>query len=551
MLLLQSLTRTVWEATSLDAALRELLQAICQSTGWPVGLAWLPQDGELRLAEAQHGVEAFPVYHRVSARLRLKVGQDCAGWCWESRNPIWVKDVDQRGFFKRREAATHCGLRTGIWIPVIANGEVAAVLEFMTPESLAEDRCQVGLLNTIAGQLGAMLGRKHEEESLRRNRDELAAANASLGKDLHRHQEMLVKITHELRTPLAGILSMSEALRDETYGPVSTDQRESLRNVEETGKHLLELVNDLLDVCRHASGESMVDPTPTRVYDVCRSALDIVAPIAKKRRQQLEYRCDCEDLTVQWDARRVRQVLVNLLSNAIKFTAEGGKLGLRLSSLPDQGLLRLAVWDQGVGMTSEQKERLFRPFASANVSVDWEYGSSGVGLYLAKQLTEAHNGTMRVQSQTGQGTEFTLDFPLDAEAQPVAQTPATVSHRVLVVDDSPIQRMLLTDHLRKRGYEVQQASDGQEAVHAAQRFEPDFVLMDYHLPGQHGADAVRCIRKFNDRAVIWVMSGVASAEAREMVLTAGASGYRQKPANLEELRRFLDAHLPTKLKPAS
>jgi signal transduction histidine kinase/ActR/RegA family two-component response regulator len=546
LLLLHSLTRSVWEATSLNGALREVVSKICESTGWSVGLAWLPRDGELRLAEASYGEDLYPEYVRTSGKLRLRIGQDCAGWCWESRKPLWIKDVDRRTFFRRREVATQCGLRTGIWIPVITADEVAAVLEFLTPQSLIEDRCLVGLVTTIAGQLGSLLNRKSEEDSLRQTRDELAAANASLGRELRRHQEMLAKITHELRTPLAGILSMSEALRDDAYGPLSGDQRESLRSVEETGRHLLDLVNDLLDVCRHAAGELGVEPNPVVLEDVCQTSLEIVAPIARQRRQSITFECEPRGTVVHWDARRVRQVLVNLLSNAIKFTPEEGSLGLRVTLANDK-TVRLVVWDRGIGMRPDQLERVFRPFVSEDVAVDWEYGSSGVGLYLAKQLVSAHRGNITVTSEPGRGTEFTLELPLGAPPEPQAAAEPSKVERVMVVDDSPIQRMLMADLLTRRGYEVAQASDGEEAVQLADKFRPDFVLMDFHLPTLDGAHAVAAIREFNHWAPIHVLSGVASIEARDRSLKAGATGYRQKPGNLDELRGFLDSHLPQRV----
>lgn len=544
MLLLHSLTRSVWEAASLNEALREVVTKICESTGWSLGLAWLPRDGELRLAEATFGEELYPEYVRLSEKLRLKPGQDCPGFCWETRKPMWIKDVDRRTFFRRREVATQCGLRTGIWIPVMTQDQVAAVLEFLTPQSLTEDRCLVGLVTTIAAQLGSLLNRKSEEDSLRQTRDELAAANASLGRELQRHQELLAKITHELRTPLAGILSMSEALRDEAYGPLSQDQRSSLRSVEQTGRHLLSLVNDLLDVCRHAAGELGVEPTPVELEDVCRSSVEMVAPLARKRSQKVEYDNQVHGLTVYWDARRVRQVLVNLLSNAIKFTPEDGRLGLRVLPTEDGKCVQLVVWDKGAGMRPDQLESLFRPFVSDTVGVDWEYGSSGVGLYLAKQLVQAHKGVIRVSSAPGQGAEFCVLLPVGAPAVERAQPRAV--ERVLVVDDSPIQRMLMADLLIRRGYQVAQASDGVEAVTLAAEFKPEFILMDFHLPSQDGAQAVAAIREFNEAATIHVLSGVASLEARDRSLQAGASGYRQKPGNLDELRAFLDVHLPSR-----
>jgi PAS domain S-box-containing protein len=259
--------------------------------------------------------------------------------------------------------------------------------------------------------------RRAAEEALRTSRDELHASNEALraanealrtaGKS---KDEFLASMSHELRTPLNGVLGLGEALQEEVYGPVNERQRLALRRIDDSGRHLLSLITDILDVAKVEAGKLTLELTPVNPVELVEASLAIVHPSAQRKSLSLVKRLGFEPGLFLLDERRMKQVLVNLLSNAVKFTPEGGEVGI--AAHHDGGSLCFAVWDTGIGIAPGEVARLFQPFVQLDSSLSRRHNGTGLGLVLVRRFVELHGGSVHLSSEPGQGSRFTVQVPL-------------------------------------------------------------------------------------------------------------------------------------------
>jgi PAS domain S-box-containing protein len=257
--------------------------------------------------------------------------------------------------------------------------------------------------------------RRRDEEQLRRSRDELAAANAALAAANaalaaagQSKDDFLANMSHELRTPLNAVMGLSEALEERVYGPLTDAQLAPVRRIGESGRHLLEVISEILDFSKAEAGKLTLDVDSVVVEDLCRTALRLVQEPARKKRLRLAMRLEDGFVAVQGDGRRLRQVVVNLLSNAVKFTPEGGSIGIDASADEDLGVARLTVWDTGIGIAREQVGRIFEPFVQLDSRLSRQHAGTGLGLSLVARLVALHGGNIEVESEPGKGSRFTV-----------------------------------------------------------------------------------------------------------------------------------------------
>jgi PAS domain S-box-containing protein len=370
-----------------------------------------------------------------------------------------------------------------------------------------------------------------------------AAENANRAKSA-----FLAMMSHELRTPLNSILGLSESLIERIHGPLTEKQSRYLDLVVSSGRHLLDLINDILDLAKIESGRDDIVLTPYQLLEICENSLQIIQPMASRRRQTIETLLPPPTLWVRAEPRRLQQILVNLLSNAVKFTPEGGLLGLRVSIVQDEVLL--AVWDRGIGIAADQIPNLFQPFVQLDARLARDYGGTGLGLALVKQLTALHRGRIEVISQPGEGSTFTLFLPLPSDSiDPLAAVPAapvvpadifatTLSGLrpvVLIAEDIPANIIALRDYLEVKGCCVETAANGREALDKTVALRPSVVLMDIQMPVLDGLAAIRLIRAHADPAVsgtaIIALTALAMPFDRDACMEAGVQDYVTKPAS--------------------
>jgi PAS domain S-box-containing protein len=262
----------------------------------------------------------------------------------------------------------------------------------------------------IVGLVG--IGRDITElKQAQESRDALRAANAALEEASHLKDEFLANVSHELRTPLTGILGLTEALQGNSYGAINERQQQLLQRIEGSGRHLLRIINDMLDLSHLDAGRIELVMVEMAVDALCRSCMQTVAEAAAAKQQTMHLCIEPQTLTVVADARRLRQILTNLLDNAVKFTPEGGALGLHVVGQPGVNSVRFEVWDTGSGIAPQDQSRLFQPFTQLDGSLARRYSGTGLGLVLVKRLTELHQGQVSVESTPGKGSRFVVTLP--------------------------------------------------------------------------------------------------------------------------------------------
>ena len=431
--LTEVITRAANEAASVDEAMRIALDQICTHTGWPVGHAYMLDEsaGDLAPSGIWHldDAQKFETFRSVTEATRFASGVGLPGRVLASGEPAWIFDVTKDPNFPRAKLATEIGVRAGAAFPVLVGPKVAAVLEFFSAEAAEPDEALLEVMAQIGTQLGRAIERERAEEALREAKE--LAEGATKAKS-----SFLANMSHELRTPLNVILGVSEIMQEEAEEQGLEDFLESLDHVSREGKHLLHLIEEILDLSKIEAGKLEFRLEDFDVAALMRDAAVAVQPLADKNSNRLVVNCPEDIGAMHADPLRVRQVVLNLLSNACKFT-EGGEVTLELGRERTDGTdwLEVTVSDTGIGMTPEQTEKLFEEFTQADGSMTRKYGGTGLGLAISRRLCRMMGGEVSLTSEPGEGTTFTARLPLavtlPAEASEVESNAAS-AHDLLV-----------------------------------------------------------------------------------------------------------------------
>jgi PAS domain S-box-containing protein len=382
---------------------------------------------------------------------------------------------------------------------------------------------------------------------LRAANAELSAANAELAHAAIMKDEFLASMSHELRTPLHAILGMAQVLEANIYGNLSEAQARAVRTIEESGRHLLTLITDILDLARIGAGKLELESGPAPVSEVCRASLHAVRSDADKKGIALSLSID-EGISILWaDERRLQQILANLLNNAVKFTPAGGQVGLDVTSDAMRPVIHFTVWDTGIGIPREQMGRLFQPFVQLDGSSTREYEGTGLGLSLVYRLTAMHGGSVSLESEIGAGSRFTISLPWQQalraareEAGASPPVPAVDEPRhplVLLAESSRSDIHAITEYLERQAYRIIVAWDGAEAIRRCREDRPQVILMSRQLPGIDGLEATRRIRAIPDLTSIPIitLTDLELPGDREHCLKTGVDVYLTKPVSMPML----------------
>lgn len=400
------------------------------------------------------------------------------------------------------------------------------------------------------GFYGQMMIRRRERIEVETRRAKVAAEAGARAKS-----DFLANMSHEIRTPMTAILGYGELMMDREQ---TTDERDNcLAVIRRNGEHLLELINDILDVSKIEASKFTIE---TRACSIPSIVADVISTMNVRARQKgielsVEYTGGLPE-TIQTDGARVRQSLVNLVGNAVKFTDEGG---VRVVvSLLDQWreagpAVRMQIIDTGVGISPESLEHLFKSFVQADASTSRKYGGTGLGLVITRHIANLLSGDVEVDSTLGEGSTFTLTIPtgplegvkmLDDPAKVVLETAAEskapvpralVGRRILLAEDGEDNQRLISMVLRKAGAEVTVVENGVFAVASAMSNQFDVVLMDMQMPEMDGYQATASLRRQGYEGPILALTAHAMASDRERCIAAGCNDYLSKPIDREHL----------------
>ncbi len=449
----------------------------------------------------------------------------------------WLQSLQQEGTFR---AESRC-LRP--------DGSIAWFYCQVLPETDAQ--------GTVIGYIGTLTDitdRKQVEEQLCLSNECISLANAKLARATRLKDEFLANMSHELRTPLNSILGMSEMLAEEIYGELNEAQHQYVEVITQSGNHLLNLINDILDLAKIESGKVTLEVAPTSIPALCSSSLNFVKQVAHQKNIRLETHIFPDLNSIEVDERRIRQALINLLSNAVKFTPERGRIRLGVDYDRLRQMVQFSVTDTGIGIAAEDIPKLFQSFVQIDSELNRQYSGTGLGLALVKQIVELHQGIVEVTSTIGQGSCFRMMLPISSSAQtPVqviqsdqdqqseqssaspAQSPA--QPLILLAEDNQANIDTFSSYLTSYGFRLITATDGQAAVNLAKEYQPDLILMDIQMPGVDGLEATRRIRADQTLADVPIiaLTALAMAGDREKCLAAGATEYLAKPVSLKQL----------------
>jgi PAS domain S-box-containing protein len=413
--------------------------------------------------------------------------------------------------------------------------------------------------------------RKQAEEALRRHAEELTVAKETLERqsaDLEKAREaadaaneaksnFLANMSHEIRTPMTAVLGYSDLLAE----PRRTDAErgEWVGVIRRNARHLIELINDILDLSKIEANRMTLESVPCDPAQVIGDVIAMMHPRAsdKKIRLHLDFETPLPR-SVRSDPLRLRQVLVNLIGNAIKFT-EAGEVAVSVAC--DAQRMHIAVRDTGIGMSADQIARLFRPFTQADNSTTRRFGGTGLGLTISQRLIQLMNGALTVQSERGMGSLFRIDLPVvpvqagecselsksapgDAESAPGELI--SLRGLILLAEDAPDTQRLMAFLLRRAGAEVTVVSNGCAALDATNGRRFDVILMDMQMPEMDGYHAAAEMRRRGIDVPIIAITAHAMTGDRERCLAAGCSDYLTKPIDQALLMRCVQEHLPSR-----
>ncbi len=349
--------------------------------------------------------EKFQALRQITMRTRFAPGKDLPGRVFASREPAWITDVTKDSNFPRAQLGENIGVSSAIGFPVLIGSEVAAVLEFFAEEAIEPDEAALDVMSHIGKQLGHVIERAEAERQLLAAKDAAERADRTKG-------EFLATMSHELRTPLNAIIGFSEVMAKELFGPLGhATYKEYTSDIKTSGTHLLNIINDILDVSKAQAGMIKLADDSVDLTEIIETCLRLLKPRAEEKGLTLEADLPVTATRIRGDRQRLNQVLLNLLSNAVKFTNEGG-VTIRLHCDPEEGVV-LQFIDTGIGVAAADLERIMEPFTQADSTLSRAHEGTGLGLPLSRVFVEAHGGELFIESVFAKGSTVTVRLPAD------------------------------------------------------------------------------------------------------------------------------------------
>ena len=478
-----------------------------------------------------------------------RLGEGTVGRAAASRMPVQIEDIDEdtsslpRGFHHHRDIFSRHGYRARLTVPLIREDEIVGglVVRRRAPGSFSPEL--TALLQTFATQsIVAIQNARYFRE--------IQAKSAELELAGRHKSQFLANMSHELRTPMNAIIGVSELLLEDARDLGREEEIEPLTRILRAARHLLTLINDILDLSKIEAGKMELHIEPCAIAVLVEEVAGTVRPLAEANGNRLEVECAANVGTIRLDATRVRQALLNLASNAAKFTERGlVTIAASRSAVASGEVVTLRVSDTGIGLTPEQIARLFQDFTQADASTTRKYGGTGLGLAISRRFCRMMGGDIMVESEPGRGSTFTIQLPVISEAadagEAAGQAKASglrvtehAARRVLVIDDDPTVRDLMIQFLEREGFDVVAAASGVEGLTLAREARPAAITLDVIMQELDGWTVLAALKGDPATADIPVVV-VTIIDEKQRGYALGAAEYMVKPVDRERLTRVL------------
>ena len=546
-----AITRIVSRSIDFVEGTHEILETVCDSLGWQVGVLWSVDHNEkvLRCIDLWHSpaIDATDFEFACVATPFVK-GAGLPGRIWESGKPDWIPDLRKDSNFTRGPFAERSGLRAGFGFPILLGNEVIGVIEFFSQEIRQPDRELIEMIGSVGSQIGQFQERKRAEEKLAHLLVRERSARADAEKANRLKDEFLATLSHELRTPLNAVIGWSRMLKSGRLDQESATH--AIDVIERNAWAQKQIIEDILDVSRVITGKLQLHLAPVDLVTVVNAALDAVRPAFEAKEIKIETHYQEGLKIIAGDADRLQQVVWNLLSNASKFTPARGSVGISVTQ--DHTYAQVQISDTGPGVAPDFLPHVFERFRQADGSTTRLHGGLGLGLAIVRHLVELHGGLIGVENGTVRsGAVFTVKLPLPSAEMNLATPSSAVTPepkvtevdladlRILVVEDELDALDLLAIDLREHGASVVGVASASEALAWLGKEAFDLIISDIGMADTDGYSLIKQIRQREDAEGKHIpaiaLTAYARAQDRLRAISAGYNTHVAKPVEMREL----------------
>jgi signal transduction histidine kinase/CheY-like chemotaxis protein len=480
---------------------------------------------------------------------RIRLGDGAVGQAAAQRAAFQIPDIENAPTYRLRDLHKRVGFRAVLAVPLLHEERIIGGLAVRRSSPGEFPQEILDLLQTFAVQSALAMQNARLFQEVQEKGQQLEIAS-------HHKSQFVANMSHELRTPLNAIIGYSEMLEEEAEELGQEGFLPDLKNINVAGKHLLGLINDILDLSKIEAGKMELFLESFDVPPLVREVVTTVQPLVENNDNTLDVHCASDIGAMHADLTKVKQALFNLLSNACKFTNQGTvRLDVAEEAVNGSPWIRFRVSDTGIGMTSEQMEKLFEAFSQADASTTREFGGTGLGLAISRMFCQMMGGDITVESTFGEGSTFTIRLPNEvtdrkflqpSSGEEIQQRAVSVPEEaptVLVIDDDPAVRDLMQRFLNREGLRMVAAAGGEEGLRLAKTLRPDAITLDVLMPGMDGWGVLSALKADSALADIPVIM-ITIMDEKRVGYALGASDYLTKPVDWKRLTVIMQKFQP-------